>query len=204
LKYPTIHKLIKDQRETKDFTLYELEKLVGVTASYLSQVANGNKLPSEKVLFLITHYLGIHTDTEKVFQDGMIREYARIKEMNVDKLHKKYKDYINKYFDDKLKPLNKWADDYNKNKIQATKNTLDSTRIDKPYFDIQWLLTQNDYEVFYGRDYDIQGTQWAGKDIMDKVFFNRLNDEDIKIIHDLIEAYISNRYEKVVKKKDGE
>jgi len=38
--------------------------------------------------------------------------------------------------------------------------------------------------------------------MLDKLFFHRLHDEDIKIIHGIIEAYISNRYEK--RKKEGD
>lgn len=203
MKFPEISKLIKEQRYLREITLYELEEIVGVTASYLSQVENGNKLPSKRVLFLITHFLGIHTGVENNFQEKLIKEYAGVKELNESELWKEYRTFIKEYLDEKMKPMRKWADDWNNNRIQATKNTLDAKRIEKPYFDIKWLLTQKDFEVFFGRDYDIQGTQWQGSDMMDKILFNRLNDEDIKIIHDLIEAYISNRYKKVFSKESN-
>lgn len=190
---------MKKQRKLRDVTLSDLERAVEVTASYLSQVENGNKLPSKEVLFKIAHWLGVHSGNN--FEEELIYVYAEYKNIDNNELMEEFQTFIKDYLDEKMKPMKKMADDWGNNKIQVTKNTLDAKRIDKPYFDLKWLLTQKEYEVFYGREYDIQGTQWVGKDIMDKMLFNRLNDEDIKIIREMIEAYISNRYKKIYKKK---
>ncbi|MFB4472729.1 helix-turn-helix domain-containing protein [Oceanobacillus caeni] len=203
MKYPKISKLMKKQRKIREATLAHLESMVGVTASYLSQVENGNKLPSKEVLFKLAHWLSVHSENEYQFKEELFSAYAEYKKIDKDDLMVEFSIFIKKYLDEKTKPLREWADDWSNNRIQATKHTLDAKRIEKPYFDLKWLLTQKEYEVFYGREYDIQGTQWVGENIMDKVMFNRLHDEDIEIIHDMIEAYISNRYGKVYKKREA-
>lgn len=201
MSYSKFGEMIKKQRNLKDATIYDVGKLADVTNTYISQIENGKKLPSKKVIFLIAHFLGIHSGENNNFREEIIREYAKLKDIDETELMNEFQTYIKDYLDEKMKPMKKMAEDWDNNRIQAKKNTLETQRIEKPYFDLKWLLNQKEYEVLYGREYDIQGTQWVGKDIMDKMLFNRLNDEDIKIIREMIEAYISNRYKKIYKKK---
>ncbi|WP_413357513.1 helix-turn-helix domain-containing protein [Robertmurraya sp. 2P01SA] len=198
MKYPFISKLIKEQRKIKDMTLNELENVIGVTASYLSQVENGNKLPSEKVLFSIAYYLDIRP-VKNNYQEKLITEYANIKGLNEKELWNDFRKFKASLIRDVEYSLNNSIDTVNKNKFKLKKGTLKAEPIEEPYFDLKWLLTQKEYEVFYGRDYNINP---GDKSILDKLFFHRLRDEDIKIIHGIIEAYISNRYEK--RKKEGD
>lgn len=198
MKYPFISKLIKEQRKIKDMTLNELENVIGVTASYLSQVENGNKLPSEKVLFSIAYYLDIRP-VKNNYQEKLITEYANIKGLNEKELWNDFRKFKASLIRDVEYSLNNSIDTVNKNKFKLKKGTLKAEPIEEPYFDLKWLLTQKEYEVFYGRDYNINP---GDKSILDKLFFQRLRDEDIKIIHGIIEAYISNRYEK--RKKEGD
>jgi transcriptional regulator with XRE-family HTH domain len=192
MKYPVISKLIKEQRKIKDMTLNELENAIGVTASYLSQVENGNKLPSEKVLFSIAYYLDIHS-VKNNYQEKLITEYANIKCLNEKELWNDFRKFQASLIRDVEYSLNNSIDTVNKNKFKLKKGTLKAEPIEEPYFDLKWLLTQKEYEVFYGRDYNINPGE---KSILDKLFFHRLRDEDIKVIHGIIEAYISNKYEK--------
>ncbi|PLR81857.1 hypothetical protein CVD25_15420 [Bacillus canaveralius] len=198
MKYPVISKLIKEQRKIKDMTLNELENAIGVTASYLSQVENGNKLPSEKVLFSIAYYLDIRS-VKNNYQEKLITEYANIKGLNEKELWNDFRKFQASLIRDVEYSLNNSIDTVNKNKFKLKKGTLKAEPIEEPYFDLKWLLTQKEYEVFYGRDYNINPGE---KSILDKLFFHRLRDEDIKVIHGIIEAYISNRYEK--RKKEGD
>lgn len=179
-------------------TLNELENVIGVTASYLSQVENGNKLPSEKVLFSIAYYLDIRP-VKNNYQEKLITEYANIKGLNEKELWNDFRKFKASLIRDVEYSLNNSIDTVNKNKFKLKKGTLKAEPIEEPYFDLKWLLTQKEYEVFYGRDYNINP---GDKSILDKLFFQRLRDEDIKIIHGIIEAYISNRYEK--RKKEGD
>jgi transcriptional regulator with XRE-family HTH domain len=198
VKYPVISKLIKEQRKIKEMTLNELENAIGVTASYLSQVENGNKLPSEKVLFSIAYYLDIRS-VKNNYQEKLITEYANIKGLNEKELCNDFRKFQASLIRDVEYSLNNSIDTVNKNKFKLKKGTLKAEPIEEPYFDLKWLLTQKEYEVFYGRDYNINPGE---KSILDKLFFHRLRDEDIKVIHGIIEAYISNRYEKC--KKEGD
>lgn len=198
MKYPVISKLIKEQRKIKDMTLNELENAIDVTASYLSQVENGNKLPSEKVLFSIAYYLDIRS-VKNNYQEKLITEYANIKGLNEKELWNDFRKFRASLIRDVEYSLNNSIDTVNKNKFKLKKGTLKAEPIEEPYFDLKWLLTQKEYEVFYGRDYNINPGE---KSILDKLFFHRLRDEDIKVIHGIIEAYISNRYEK--RKKEGD
>lgn len=199
MKYPKISKLLKVQRELRDATLYDLEKTVGVTASYLSQVENGNKLPSKKVLFLIAHFLDIHSEADNNFKENLITVYAEYKNLDKKELMQEFEKFIEDYLKEKFEPLNKRVEAVVSRKLAVKKGTLEVELLDKPYFDLEWLLKQRDYEVFYGSRYNIQGTKENNKDVMNLISYSRLNEEDLNIIHDLIEAYISNRYGKVYK-----
>ncbi len=199
MKYPVISKLIKEQREIKGMTLNELENAVGVTASYLSQVENGNKIPSEKVIFSIAYFLDNSPNVKNNYQEKLITEYANIRGLNENELWNDFQRFRANLIREVEYSLNNSIDIVNKNKFKLKKGTLKAEPIEEPYFDLKWLLTQKEYEVFYGRDYNINPGE---KSILDKLFFHRLRDEDIKIIHGIIEAYISNKYEKNNKEGD--
>ncbi|MGJ9458506.1 helix-turn-helix domain-containing protein [Oceanobacillus sp. CF4.6] len=201
MNYPVISKLIKEQREIKGMTLNDLEKVIGVTASYLSQVENGNKLPSEKVLFSIAYFLDIGS-VKNNYQEKLITEYAAIKGLNENELWNDLQKFRADLLRTLEKSMNTSIDTVSKNKFKLKKGTLKVEPIDEPYFDLKWLLTQKEHEVFYGRDFNIRGEYSGGESKLDKFFYHRLRDEDIKIIHGIIEAYISNRYEK--RKKEGD
>jgi len=203
MTYSNFGELIKEQRKIKEGTIYDVGKLAGVSNTYISQIENGKKLPSKKVLFLIVHFLGIHTGVDNNFQDEALKIYSEYKRINFDELKEEFDTYITDYIHQFMQPLNDLSNDISNNRIQAEKGTLEVERIDKPYFDLNWLLTQKDYEVLYHRDYDIQNTNRRRKDmdIMEKLLYNRLSDVDIKTIRELIEAYISNKYYRFPDKK---
>ncbi|MFD1363429.1 helix-turn-helix domain-containing protein [Lentibacillus salinarum] len=196
MKYPVISNLIKEQRKIKGMTLNELEKVAGVTASYLSQVENGNKIPSKKVLFSIAYFLDDRSNVKNNYQGKLITEYAAIKELNKNELwndFQRFQRFHSNLIREMENSMNESIDTVNKNKFRIKKGALKAEPIAEPYFDLKWLLTQKDYEVFYGSDYNINSGEESE---LDKVFYPRLRDEDKKIIHGIIEAYISNRYEK--------
>ncbi len=195
MKYPVISMLMKEQREIKGMTLYELEKVVGVTASYLSQVENGNKLPSEKVLFAIAYFLDVGT-IKNNYREKLITEYAGIKELDENELwneFQRFQSFQAILIKEMENSMNKSINTINRNKFKLKKGTLKAEPIEEPNFDLKWLLTQKEYEVFYGREYNINPEKESK---LDKYLYHRLRDEDLKIIHGIIEAYISNKYEK--------
>lgn len=203
MSFESFGKLIKEQRLKKEGTIYELGKLAGVSNTYISQIENGKKIPSKKVFFLLTHFLGIHIENGDEFQVEMLRKYAEIKDIKVSDLSKQFFTYIDEYIEEKMKPLTNLSDDFSNNRIKINKGTLETERIDKPYFDLNWLLTQKEYEVLYHRDYDIQKTTGKkGMNTIDKLMYNRLTDIDIKTIREMIEAYISNKYRKFPDRKE--
>lgn len=196
MKYPVISKLIKEQRKIKGMTLNELEGFTGSTASYLSQIENGNKIPSEKVIFSLAYFLEDRSNVNSNYQEELITEYAVIKDVDRNSLWSGFQKF--QRFNDNLlqkmeESMNESVGITNKNKFKLKKGTLKAEPLEEPYFDLKWLLTQKEYEVFYGRDYNINLGEESKSD---KVFYPRLRDEDLKIIHGIIEAYISNKYER--------
>ncbi len=196
MKYPVISKLIKEQRKIKGMTLNELEGFTGSTASYLSQIENGNKIPSEKVIFSLAYFLDDRSNVNSNYQEELITEYAVIKDVDRNSLWSGFQKF--QRFNDNLlqkmeESMNESVGITNKNKFKLKKGTLKAEPLQEPYFDLKWLLTQKEYEVFYGRDYNINLGEESKSD---KVFYPRLRDEDLKIIHGIIEAYISNKYER--------
>ncbi|WP_208975862.1 helix-turn-helix domain-containing protein [Oceanobacillus kimchii] len=188
--------MIKEQRKIKGMTLNELEGFTGSTASYLSQIENGNKIPSEKVIFSLAYFLDDRSNVNSNYQEELITEYAVIKDVDRNSLWSGFQKF--QRFNDNLlqkmeESMNESVGITNKNKFKLKKGTLKAEPLQEPYFDLKWLLTQKEYEVFYGRDYNINLGEESKSD---KVFYPRLRDEDLKIIHGIIEAYISNKYER--------
>ncbi len=83
------HRLFKDLRLKKGFTLRELAKEIGISSAYLNQIENGVKVPSLKTLKRLTDYYGLNlrdTIAEKK------KKYERVE----NPLENKIINYINR------------------------------------------------------------------------------------------------------------
>jgi transcriptional regulator with XRE-family HTH domain len=201
MEYPDFALLIKKYRSFRKKTVYEVAEFVDVSPTYISQIENGKKLPSKKVLFPLVRFLGLKNDkgywkkVENVEFDGLdlLEVYAEYKKINSKELFHEYFNYVSDEIKTNFIELQDLERRKN-NKFSVNKKNGDIEPTKKPYFDLEWLLTQDQYHVFYGRNYNIQKINKDNVSLSEFSLYNILNDIDIKIIKGLIDAYISNKY----------
>ena len=66
---------------------------------------------------------------------------------------------------------------------------------DRPYFDLEWLLSQNDYHVFYGNKFFTDKNK-IHTDSIDELTYSKLNEDDKKMIKTIIESIFETKYDK--------
>jgi len=207
VEYPKFAGSMSKLRSLRNKTVYDVAEYVGVSHTYISQIENGKKLPSKKVLFPLVHYLGRtkgyryeKTWDVKTGSLELIKIYSDYKDMSYHNLINEYLSYVNDLSSIKSEQLEKAANALKNNRVKVSVDNDDFEELDKPYFDIKWLLTQKDYAVFFGRDYDAGGVLNVKDKIGKNDLYQALNQEDTNTILDLIEAYLSNKYRKVTEK----
>lgn len=213
MEYPVFAKQVKELRALREKTVYEVAEATGVSHTYISQIENGKKLPSIKVLFPFVQFLG-KTDGENNFMQvneikmgslELLKIYGEYKDISYDDLTDDYLKYVQDKVLFQAKEMNKVLAAWGQNKVKLDRNTERMEEVDAPYFDLKWMLNQKDFAVFYGKDYDIGNVLGSKKELYGKGkidkndVYNVLTDQDMKTIHDIIEAYISNKYRKLNK-----
>lgn len=198
----TFGELLKSIRTQNGLTLKEFGEIFDVTTTYLSQVENNKKLISKKLLFEIIYYFYIYQEFDELISyNEILNAYSIAKEIPLTSLNnefEKFKNKMQKSTESSTTTLKELTDRYTSNKLMINKKTGSNTKLDLPFFDLEWLLTQNDYEVFFGRDFFTNEKQWEeSKDIYEKILFNKLSDTDKKTIHNIIKEFLSNKYKNV-------
>jgi transcriptional regulator with XRE-family HTH domain len=191
--------LVKEQRLKTDATTYDLGDTVGVSNTYISQIETGKKIPSKKVLFKLIYWLDPRNEYE--FPERILKIYCDLKSLPYEETLESFYAFKEDFLKDVFRNMDEKAESYTNNKIAVSKKDMTVETIEKPYFDLKWLLEQEDFEVLYGREYDIQKTMAGNyENLLDKVLYNRLNKEDVKLIREIIETIISNKYHKLPNK----
>lgn len=181
--------------------------MAGVSPGYISKLKNNTTLiPSEEVVFKIAHAFGNNGLEENEIQELLFflikdpKYIKKIESLNFDiKFESKeqmviirYLSFI-KYEIEKLEDSRKRMEKlYIKNKIISKKKSddvllIEDVNLNHPIFDIEWLLKQEKYNLFYGRDFNINNGE----------FYNVIDAEDKKLISNLIRTYFKSNYNKV-------
>lgn len=195
---------LKEIREIKKMSLNKLAKEAEISPSYISKLENNpNKTPSDEMLFKITHGLcaPIGEDTDHTMTSGDILEEFYSTD-NYDLDEKEISVKLFEFLEFTKEVLTKATHDIinmeqiiYENRLKINKNTLKSEITDYPYFDLKWLLTQNKFKVYYGRQYLIKNiTNLNSKERLD---YNELGRQDLNTIFAIVEAYISSNYKKL-------
>ncbi|MEB6241871.1 helix-turn-helix domain-containing protein [Staphylococcus gallinarum] len=181
--------------------------MAGVSPGYISKLKNNTTLiPSEEVVFKIAHAFGNNGLEENEIQELLFflikdpKYIKKIESLNFDiKFESKeqmviirYLSFI-KYEIEKLEDSRKRMEKlYIENKIISKKKSddvllIEDVNLNHPIFDIEWLLKQEKYNLFYGRDFNINNGE----------FYNVIDAEDKKLISNLIRTYFKSNYNKV-------
>lgn len=191
---------IKNLRKDLGMTLEEFSEIVGLSKSYINQIEKNERTPAKKKIFEILFYFNEYQEIDPPLPDAeMLEVFAKYKSLDISVLKKEYADYI-KEFHERLnmqsKKFNTTLDKIENNKIQyPTNHENDITSLEKPYFDLEWLLTQDEFHVFYGRKYHTDIKQ-VHTDPLDKLAYNKISEDDKKMIKRIIDSIFDNKYEK--------
>lgn len=199
--------IMEKYRKKCDLSLNKLADLAGVSPGYISKLKNNTTLiPSEEVVFKIAHAFGRHGLSEKEIKELLLfltRDPKYIKKMNnIDfdiefeskeqMVVVRYASYLQNEIEELNNQKNKMRTLYLENKLISKKKSgdiqlIEDVNLNHPIFDIEWLLKQEKYNLFYGRDFDIN----------DGEFYNIIDANDKRIIGNLIRAYFKSKYNKV-------
>ena len=195
--------LLRKIRTEYGLSINKLGHYANVTPTYISRLENQHdKLPSEDMINKIIIGLGKYKmeKGEKIDPVALLEYFY--KASNMPKSDKSLDELalilLNAYtleLNTALGYVSKLENIIYENRLMLPKGKTKGEVLDDPVFDLTWLLTQNRFELFYGRDYLLNDDHQA--DDERRFYYNTINDEDKNIINALIKAYISAKYSKI-------
>lgn len=190
----------KELRSELDLTLEELSNMIGLSKSYINQIEKNERTPSKKKLFEILFYFNEYQELEPPLPvDEIFTLFANQKKLDYDLLAEEYRGYVNDFkseIEKKNEKFNARIENIVSNRIEyPTDHDKKLRELDKPYYDLEWLLSQKDFHLFYGRDFHTDNKQ-IHTDSLDAFTYSKLSEEDKKMIKSIIEAIFSNKYKK--------
>ncbi len=213
--------IVKEERNRHGLSVRELSELSGVSTAYISKIENNKRAyPSKETIFnisfgfdefLIENYDFILYDditidfySYKLFLDFLKAKDSNFLESDISKLTNEYLSHYIKRFGNSVKKNNEITQEIFNNEIELEKGNSEGKVIDKPNYDLEWLLSQKQFEVFYGRSFltkpEILNNQKLTPKLM--YYYNSLDESDLITIKKLIEAYLESKYEKINNKKE--
>jgi len=190
----------KELRSDLDLTLEELSNMIGLSKSYINQIEKNERTPSKKKLIEILFYFNEYQELEPPLPvDEIFTLFANQKKLDYDLLVEEYRGYVNDFkseIEKKNEKFNARIENIVSNRIEyPTDHDKKLRELDKPYYDLEWLLSQKDFHLFYGRDFHTDNKQ-IHTDSLDAFTYSKLSEEDKKMIKSIIEAIFSNKYKK--------
>ncbi len=185
-----ISRLQKDSsnRPTKK-TFFKILYALFVQANKLDY--NTNTLISRMIKYFITGEEKIDLTSDEIKEcEKIIDEFIEYVEKNQNELIQKTTKLQNQLYENKFIQ--------NKNgKLRMTENIKETGRLlkDKPIFDIEWYLKQNEFEILIPR------THISNKGY-ESIDYNILNAEDKSILLNLFKTYIETKYKESKVDKD--
>ncbi|MBU7228985.1 helix-turn-helix domain-containing protein [Staphylococcus pseudintermedius] len=215
--------ILKKEREEFGLSVKKLSELSSVSTTYISKLEN-QKRNFPRIETIYNLLFGFKSCIEESFRNEklveignpdylrdllkmfILAEDSNIKDRNIDLIYK----YFESFYEEKLKTIlsnnSKIKDKIFENKIEQIKGTNEKVEINKPFYDLNWLLSQNEYDVFFGREFILDNNLLKKKILNERemYFYNVLNDEDLHTIKNLILTFLENKYYKVKKDKTEE
>ncbi|UTH16955.1 helix-turn-helix domain-containing protein [Macrococcus epidermidis] len=211
--------LLKNEREYYNLSVKRFSDLSDVSTAYISKLENGKRnFPTEKYLYnilkgfkknlisLTNQYENVDDVSElidyeikEILKKFLNAEDSDLKKNDLDIIFTKFNDFYITDMENKIKNSTSKEKDIYENKVLLNKNSSSFNIVDKPFLDLEWLLTQNEYEIFYGRSYIFR------KNIKNKIslnendmfFYNTLDNRDIRTIKKLIDVYLQSKFRKI-------
>ncbi|WP_418129166.1 helix-turn-helix transcriptional regulator [Staphylococcus sp. HKU1] len=176
-------KIIKETRLSGGVTLDDLAKFVGVSDVYISRIENAKRFPSKKVLFPLLLFIEYEEYTGDLV-NKLLTLFSTIKDINHQDLENEYQQYRNDFKQNQIDLSNKIKNHQLEVSIDKF-NKVTSKTIDKPYYDLSWLLTQEEYVLFFS---DIETNN-------NEYFKHSLTDKDKQMIYNVVKNVLKRVYE---------
>ncbi|PTJ78832.1 helix-turn-helix domain-containing protein [Staphylococcus kloosii] len=140
----SLNSLLKEQRKEKGFTMKELANKSGISESYISKIENNSvSLPKKERLLSLAYSL----DQEN--KENLYSRFLTLASYNLENAEKEFNQFANmKQANlDKGLPNKKFTDNF----VRIDKKNSKINSVEYPYFDLEWLLNQERFELFLGR-----------------------------------------------------
>ncbi|MFT0636505.1 helix-turn-helix domain-containing protein [Staphylococcus ureilyticus] len=193
----------RELRSYLKMTLEDFSYNVGLSKSYINQIEKNERIPSKNKLFQMLCYFNEFQKLEpQLPTDDILHSFSNQKKLDESRLKKDYEKYV-KEFKENLKQheanIGAQIRNIDTNKIAyPTDHNKKIEELDKPYFDLEWLLTQKEFHVFYGNKFYTDKNK-IHTDSVDELTYNKLNDDDKKMIKNIIENIFETKYDQYIK-----
>lgn len=180
-----LNDLLKEKRKEKNFTMKELANKSGISESYISKIENDAvNFPKRERLLSLAYAL----DPENI--DNLYTRFLKITNQSTEDSEKEFNQFSNrKNVGIDSGYLNKSFIDSN---VRIDKKNAKVIATDYPYFDIEWLVNQRNFQLFLGKSN--QNVIVEGKDEKELLSLDENEQERlIKIINVFKEGLLKER-----------
>lgn len=188
----------KKLRKDLDMTLEDFAYSVELSKSYINQIEKNERIPSKNTLFSIICYFNVFQKIKPQLPDNEILDvFSELKGLDKTKTRREYWGYVERFLrnlQDRQKELGYSIDSLDNNRLEyPTDHSKPIKELEKPYFDLEWLLSQNEFHVFWGNKFFTDKNQ-IHTDPTDEITYSKLNDDDKKMIKEIVESIFKTKY----------
>ncbi|MCJ0933382.1 helix-turn-helix transcriptional regulator [Mammaliicoccus sciuri] len=213
--------ILKKERVSFGISVSKLADLSGVSTAYISKIENGKRgFPTLEIIFSFGYAFKFYVENEygkigkfesinNLYIHELIDSFVKADDSNItneqkDDLYYAFEEYYKNRLEKSLNDNTELKNDIFLNKILLKKNSLTKNAVDRPYMDLEWLLDQSEFEVFYGRNFILNNEILSQKKLNEKemYYYNVLTPKDIATIKSLITIFLENKYMKTKDSKE--
>lgn len=201
---------LRELRTQANISINELGKVAEISPSYISKLENNpEKIPSKEMIIKIAYAIRRLDKSEQKISDGymeILEKLLKSENLNFDTkervtiFYKDFPDYLKERNNKTTRLITKRLDDDFNNRFAISRKNGNVNYLDMPYFDLEWLLSQEKFYLMYGRNLMINEEIVKEHDKYE--FHNILNLEDITIIREIIKAYFTSKYEPIINSRE--
>lgn len=190
---------IRDLRSDLEMTLEEFSQTIGLSKSYINQIEKNERTPSKNTLFNILVFFNVFQKMNPPLPENKIlTAFSKQKGLDKNTTIKEYNDWVKEFIgnlDEHEKEIGVSFESIDHNRLEyPTDHNKPIKELDKPYFDLEWLLDQDEFHVFYGNKFYTDKNQ-IHSDSIDELTYSKLNDDDKKMIKEIIESIFKTKYD---------
>lgn len=213
--------ILKNARTEEKLSINRLSKLANVSTTYISKLENRKRsFPTLEMIFNITYGFMLNSmekysnlenyedfvvpEIELLLEEFVTSDDSNLTEYEIETSQNEFERFYQRKEKSFLNKSISSTQSIYSNKIKMPRNSDTFEELDEPYLDLQWLLNQTKYNVFYGRDFltDYDTVQKRSLKTKNMYYYNILDESDLNTIKKLIEVYLESKYPKIKNPED--